>query len=118
MNKKEEFKQFAKMHPELVKHIQNHSMTWQNFYEIYDIYGEQDEAWGPYLKSTLEEKSSSQNSLADKLKNIDADMIQEHINNAQKALGVLSELTGHGSSPESAAAVPKVPRPLNHFFED
>ena len=39
MNKKEEFKNFARLHPELVTYIKNGNMSWQKFYEIYDIYG-------------------------------------------------------------------------------
>ena len=39
MDKKEEFKIFARKHPELVSFVKDKSMTWQKFYEIYDIYG-------------------------------------------------------------------------------
>ena len=35
-NKKEQFKNFARIHPELVEYIKNGEMTWQKFYEIYD----------------------------------------------------------------------------------
>ena len=112
---KSEFKEFARKHPELIEHVKNNSMTWQKFYEIYDIYGEDENAWNPYFQSKHEERVSS---FTDKLKNIDTEMIQEHLANAQKALGVLSELTGSSKSGVSPSVVPKVPRPLNHFFED
>lgn len=115
MEKKNEFKEFARKHPELIEHVKNNSMTWQKFYEIYDIYGEDENAWNPYFQSKHEERVSS---FTDKLKNIDTEMIQEHLANAQKALGVLSELTGSSKSGVSPSVVPKVPRPLNHFFED
>ena len=39
MSKKEEFKEFVKTKPELIRHIEDGSMTWQKYYEIYDIYG-------------------------------------------------------------------------------
>lgn len=43
MDKKEEFKLFAKKHPELINYLDNHKdMSWQKLYEIYDIYGEDD----------------------------------------------------------------------------
>ena len=116
MDKKELFKNFARMHPELVSYIKNGKMTWQSFYELYDIYGEDKSAWAPYFTKTPEVSTEN---IASKLKNIDVNSIQEHIKTAQKALDLVSELTGktETTSPLSAA-VPKVPRPLNHFFED
>ena len=50
MNKKEAFKSFAALHPELVSYVKSGEMTWQKFYEIYDIYGESNEAWKEYFK--------------------------------------------------------------------
>lgn len=116
MDKKELFKNFARMHPELVSYIKNGQMTWQSFYELYDIYGEDKSAWSPYFTKTTEVSAEN---ITSKLKNIDVNSIQEHIKTAQKALDLVSELTGktETTSPLSAA-VPKVPRPLNHFFED
>ena len=35
---KENFKIFAKNHPELLDYIKSGEMTWQKFYEIYDLY--------------------------------------------------------------------------------
>ena len=120
MDKKEAFKGFARLHPELVSYIKSGEMSWQKFYEIYDIYGEDSSAWQNYLLSNSTSNSgSSADALASKLKNIDMNSIQEHIKTAQKALNLVSELTGKTevTSPLSAS-VPKVPRPINQFFED
>ena len=114
MEKKSEFKEYARKHPELIEHVKNHSMTWQQFYEIYDIYGEDEKAWAPYLKKSENDFSS----FTERFKNIDPTALQEHITNAQKALGVLSELTTGSSSSSLSSSLPKVPRPINHFFED
>lgn len=114
MDKKSEFKDFARKHPELIEHVKNNSMTWQKFYEIYDIYGEDDAAWNPYFQKKTEDSVSS---FAEKLKGIDTGVIQQHLANAQKALGVLSELTS-SKSEEVSTVIPKVPRPINKFFED
>ena len=38
--KQEEFKNFVRTKPELIKYVQNGKMTWQKFYEMYDLYGE------------------------------------------------------------------------------
>ena len=85
-------------------------MSWQQFYEIYDIYGESTSAWKEYLNPSGTEK------LADKLKNIDMNSIQEHIKTAQKALNLVQELTGKSNG--EVVKGPSAPRPLNKFFED
>ena len=119
MDKKEEFKIFARKHPELVSFDKDKSMTWQKFYEIYDIYGEDNKAWESYLNSNNNTTADTLNDFSNKLKNIDINSIQEHIKTAEKALSLISELTNKSSvtSPLSAS-VPKVPRPINKFFED
>lgn len=121
MNKKEEFKTFASNHPELVRYVKDGSMSWQKFYEIYDIYGEKEEAWSDYFvrKSETNVDNSSVTSLADKFKNIDMNSIQEHIKTAQKALNLVQELTAKGTENiTNVATGPVTPRPLNKFFED
>ena len=35
---KEAFKAFVRRNPQLVNFVQNKKMTWQQFYEIYDLY--------------------------------------------------------------------------------
>lgn len=114
MSKKEEFKEFARMHPELINSIRSGDSSWQSLYEIYDIYGEDDRAWTNYLK-----KSTPNNigNITDIVKNIDMDSVQKHINTAQKALFLVQELTGKNTTP-SITKEPITPRPINKFFED
>ena len=45
METKEKFKDFVKNNPILLKYVKENKMTWQQFYEIYDLYGEDKEAW-------------------------------------------------------------------------
>ena len=113
MNKKETFKEFAKSHPELLTSIKNGDTTWQKLYEVYDIYGEDESAWDTYFNR----KDNNLSSLTDIVKNIDMDSVQKHINTAQKALGLVQELTGKASR-ASTIKGPITPRPINHFFED
>ena len=49
MNKKDEFKNFVKKNPSLIKHVKDGSMSWQKYYEIYDMYGEDENAWKDYI---------------------------------------------------------------------
>ena len=54
MDKKELFKNFIGAHPEILKYIKNKEMTFQDFFEIYDIYGEESNVWDKYFKDNIE----------------------------------------------------------------
>ena len=116
MDKKEAFKSFAKNHPELISSIKTGDASWQKLYEIYDIYGEDDRAWNTYFNKSTNNISSF-SGITDIVKNIDMESVQKHINTAQKALGLVQELTGKASVGE-AVKTPVAPRPINKFFED
>ncbi|MBR1417185.1 MAG: hypothetical protein IJ572_05140 [Bacilli bacterium] len=112
MDKKESFKVFAKKHPELITYLNNHSnMSWQKLYEIYDIYGEDESTWEPYF-------TKSNTNISDVLSNIDTSKMQEHIKTAQKALGLLQDLTSKGADNINSIKGPTIPRPLTKFFGD
>ena len=111
MDKKETFKNFVSNHPELITYVKNKEATWQDFYEIYDIYGENEEAWNKYFNDS---NSASIGELTNLFKNVNMDNVQKHINNAQKAVGLIQELTKK-STPDIVA---KTPRPITKFFGD
>ena len=118
MSKIEEFKEFIRNKPELVEFIKNKEMTMQQFYEIYDVYGSDENAWKPYERVTIENNKVSPK-LTDIMKNLNIDEIQKHINTAQKALGVVEDLTSKGTNNLSNIVKgPLTSRPLNKFFED
>lgn len=112
---KEEFKKFAKVHPELIEYIKNGEMTWQKFYEIYDIYGEDKEAWKTYSQKN----TNLPNGIQDIISGISAESIKKHIDTAQKAISVVQELTSK-SKDQVVKNVGKIvsPRPINKIFED
>ncbi len=123
MSKKDEFKKFASTHPELINFINDGSMTWQKFYEIYDIYGDDNRSWSKFINNTSNTENinipKKLSGVGKILGNIDMNSIQEHINTAQKALGVIQELTLKNSSDVSNVAKgPTSTRPINKFFED
>ena len=115
MDKKEDFKLFARNHPELVSSIKSGSASWQKLYEIYDIYGEDDRAWNAYFGKT--NTNTTTMGIGEIVKNIDMDSVQKHINTAQKALGLVQELTSKGAVSTTVKG-PSTPRPINKFFED
>lgn len=95
---KEEFKQFVRNHPKLTKFIKNKEMTWQSFYEIYDMYGDSNEAWKPYLEEKTKVSSIPNIDIMKYIKNIDLDAVQESINSIQRVLGVVGDLTNKSSN--------------------
>lgn len=48
---KEQFKEFVKKNPILIKYVDSNEMTWQKFYEMYDLYGDDNSVWDKYLES-------------------------------------------------------------------
>ena len=108
---KEDFKKFVSKNPNLATYVNNGQMSWQKFYEMYNLYGENSKVWDKYQ----EDRSSSTIKISNLIKNVDVDSIKEHINTAQKALDFVQELTS--KTPNNIKSMP-TPRPLNKFFED
>lgn len=121
MGKKEEFKEFVRLHPELIKFVENDTMTWQKFYEIYDLYGNDAQAWNKYLNSNYQTNNDIKinnttfKDIVNIAKNIDIDKFQDGITSLQKALGLISDLF---IKDNNTASNNYNPRPLYRSFED
>ena len=127
--KKDEFKEFVKKNPVLIKYVKNNEMTWQKFYEMYDLYGEDENAWDEYIKksSKVEEKKENAvktgitgltlSEVVNWFKNVDLDGLQEGIGNVQRVLGVVQDFSKKDSAKEDTQPKYK-PRPLYKHFED
>ena len=109
------FKEFIQKHPELVTYVKNKDNTWQDFYEIYDIYGEDENAWNKYFNNDKVNNTATLGELTSILKNVNMDNVQKHINNAQKAVNLIQELTKKSDVTE---IINKTPRPITKFFGD
>lgn len=92
MSNLDNFKKFVSNHPEFVDYVRNNNVSWQNLYELYDIYGENEAIWAKYtgegIKSNINIKS-----LLNSLKNINIDSLEENISSIQKAISLVSEFT-------------------------
>ena len=119
--KQEEFKNFVRTKPELIKYVQNGKMTWQKFYELYDLYGTDESVWNKYILDDRSGVEDSISKITNMVKNVNVDSIKSHINTAQKAIDFVSDLTKKNPTPNitgNLAKGPVSPRPLNKFFED
>ena len=112
----EDFKSFIKTKPELISYIKEHNDSIQKLYEVYDIYGEDDKVWDEYTNSNR--SNINLNNIKDIVKNIDIDSIKGHINTAQKAIGIVQELTSKAEKVGTVIKKPISPKPLGKFFED
>ena len=111
METREKFKDFVKSNPILLKYVKEGKMTWQSFYEIYDLYGDKEEAWRDYLKKEEPVKNSD---LSNLFKGIDLDGIQNGVNSLQRVLGLLSEITTSKNNQTNTYK----PRPIYKHFDD
>lgn len=116
---KEEFKSFVRKNPTLIKYVNNNSMTWQKFYEMYDMYGESNDIWSSYLNNTsntISNVSSSENAfreLINTVKGINLEKVQKGINSLQKTISLVQELGSNNNTPKEYER-----RPIYKHFED
>ena len=123
--KKEEFKEFVKKNPKLITYVKNNEMTWQKFYEMYDLYGEDENIWKDYLTTKEEVKEVVKattpvfglSEVVNWFKNVDLDGLQEGIGNVQRVLGVVQDFSKKDNTTSTTNQTYK-PRPLYKHFED
>lgn len=122
MGNLEEFKTFVRKNPSLIKYVKNNEMTWQKFYEMYNLYGEEESAWSDYRSTRSAETtqdvatSATLGGFLNWLKGINLDAVQEGVSNIQRVVGVLGDL-----SSKDTTTTPKEeykPRPLYKHFDD
>lgn len=103
---KENFKSFVKVHPELANKVLKKEVSWQQLYEIYELYGDDSSVWNTYftkekVTESITNGASTIKDFINNLKNIDMDSVQKGITNIQKTIGLLQDigLTNKDSEP-------------------
>ena len=117
--KKEAFKKFVNNNPHLINYVRDNKMTWQQFYEIYDLYGENNSIWNTFKKDDNNVTSSSDNvvktikDLFGLLKGIDLKKVQNTISSIDKAIDAFKGVT------DEKKDIPQYEeRPKYKYFED
>lgn len=119
---KETFKMFVRSNPKLLDYVKSNQMTWQKFYEMYDMYGENHSIWNDYLGTTISSTSStSSKTLGDTpikdifnmVKQMDLETVRKGVDGLQKAVGLMQDLTSSRRSNNNYQA-----RPLYQHLED
>ena len=119
---KEEFKAFVRTKPELISYVSNGEMTWQKFYEIWSLYGNDDKIWNKYkvkeeVKNQGNNEGFSISSLIDSIKKVDMNQVQKGVSSMQKAIELLQGLSTSKSASQSNTSSYQ-PRQLFKKFED
>ena len=117
------FKSFVKKNPNLVTYVRNGNMSWQNFYELYDIYGEDNDIWKEYLikeetrvvKETKTTNSNTLNNILEYAKNLDTNKVQEGITSIQKAISLFGDIILKDKTDTTSTYTP---RPVYRRFDD
>ena len=122
---KENFKTFVRSHPELAQYVMNKKTSWQEFYELYDLYGEDNKVWNNYFENNnnttpvknINTRENAMGELIKMVKNVDLKSVQKTVGNLQKTIGLLQDL-GIGSAATTEVSNSYEPRPMYRYFED
>ena len=125
MSKKEMFKEFVRLNPEFATSVKNGKTTWQELFQIYDLYGSGSKLFDQYRKVNKIENFTSSigvKDIIDSLKNINIDVLQENLNGLGKAVSFIEDLTNTFKKDEKTneEKINKKRRvePINRFFDD
>lgn len=123
---KEDFKRFVRSHPELVNYVNKGTMSWQKFYEMYDIYGESNSIWKEYQPTNqainnTSPTTSKNNTVGDTslkdlfnmVKKIDLDSVRKGAEGLQKAIALVQDFSLGSKQTNNYQA-----RPLYKHLED
>ena len=122
---KEDFKRFVRSHPELINYVNSGRMSWQKFYEMYDIYGENNSVWLKYqeigdTRSTAQTTTKTAATVGDTslkdlfnmVKKIDLESVRKGAEGLQKAIALVQDFGGSKATNNYQA------RPLYKHLED
>lgn len=112
---KEEFKAFVKKNPQFVDYVRSNKTTWQELYEIYDLYGENNDVWSSFKDNNSTNNSNLITTIKEFLtlfKGIDLNSIQKTLSSLDKAIEAFKGFNGNVNNNDYNE------RPKYKYFED
>ncbi len=109
MDKKEEFKTFVRRYPSFATYVQNKTTTWQELYELWDMYGDDDSVFSKYKTVVTNDLTNVINSI----RNINMDSVKKNLSNIEKGIKLLQDFVKKDDVVETYE-----PRPIYKRFED
>lgn len=117
----ESFKSFVREKPDLVDFVRNKETTWQELYNMHELYGPNSSIWDKFNKTVNVNNSFSLKNIFDMFKNIDMNEVQKGIGSLQKGIGYIQSLIEEKASSDVSSSLRKSdyePRPMHKYFDD
>ena len=115
----ETFKAFVRQRPMLNEHVLKGEVTWQKFYEMYEMYGENSSVWEKFLNvgNNVNQNTFSFKDMFSSFKNMDMNELQKGISSVQKGLEYVKDLFLEKGK-DTTIKKPYEPRPMYKYFDD
>ena len=65
---KENFKRFVKSNPNIIDYVKENNAKWQDLYEVYELYGEDENVWNKYVNAKFSFRYSWNSCIRQKLR--------------------------------------------------
>lgn len=119
MAKLDDFKQFVRKNSHLINYVNRNETTWQKLYEIWDLYGENNDVWNTY-KSNQTANASTEfglKDIVDSLRRINMDAVVKGLNGVQNLISIIQDTISSNKNNISSYD-DYVPRPMYKNFDD
>lgn len=112
----ESFKEFVKKRPNLINYVETKEKTWQEFYNLYTLYGENSNIWDKY-NNTYITKPTTLKDVFNIFKDVDMSKFQESITSLQKGINYIGDIvkTKEGENIQKPSYEA---RPMYKYFDD
>ncbi|CAI6258638.1 putative protein YlbD [Bacillus subtilis] len=95
-----DFKQFVKKHPKLIKEVRKEQRSWQDVYENWVLFGESDPIWDSYREPEAAaeavpetpQKNDFVSKMVTAVKKMDVNQMNEQINKMSQSISSLQSL--------------------------
>ena len=120
----ESFKTFVKESPNLADFVTKGERSWQDFYNMFNLYGANNSVWDKYLGKTVATTAVAGSTFSFKeffnmFKNMDMREVQSGIGSIQKGLGYLQDVVNTKiEDVATTTRAPYEPRPMHKHFDD